>query len=942
MYQEFYNNTIQSNYIKYILQNTHIPTIPFTCNINHITKDCSYIHNNYFVKAKVSQDLTQVLSDIKNDPTKHGEYFITYEPYIFGKRYPGLTTNYVSNSDDYDPETHFYLGQYLKAYKAYYNIDLFPYYNCFSNEVIENIKLEKLDSAPFVSAKEVTSNTKYKVFSIPISLCQEYTIAIDCSEEVLMCPVFVDKNGVLKNQTQILQASLLVAPHDMVHKRSNYIQSRMYFNRPHYFFSPCIPGVYDKAQLTLPQFEKYLRLLIQVPATVDSSIVVLQGHYSNVKSYQDKIINLSINDVEQLLSGVKEKDYFRNTSHSFSAVQKHKLTYYGTPERIFELNPHLIFNPDGQSTDLISYKSSGITKPLVKLDWKKDIIDMNVNEHLIFPQETPCLSIQGKAYNLKSKFLVLSTKLAKTDYLVNKTLFSADTQFTFNINDCAVQPITTSLIFENSNTKDYLVVYANSWVDESYQKVTIKNLNENTKTFLESIGGTITKGSSRTQFICTFPIKFLNQTGTSTLDATSITIDNRSYDTVYWINENIPYVIVNDGDLVEVKAQAISTTGAYKAYESAWSTPVLYQAEVSRKIIPPNVTIDLVGKQIYWQQISGFDYYIKINESNLWESVEGSPYEFPERLSNLTKITLKASTQRDSIDPNDYMEQSIIFKQVSSSLNLKKYFNDSIIQIKSEYDLKLYVNNRSIDLNTKNDLGWTRPISIVSVESVILEVPLTDESLNFQITSNRCSASFNYLDAENSRASKLMMQNIMLDSAYINLDKSLADLENIRLIKTQESIFDLVFAFNADTTLNFKYIDWIEYLQDIDSINYTNKYLNDHLYTNLSLLYINDKVSYAFTNRLIEYLSNNVISHKDLFDKDIQTISEQLKISNSRYYNEIKTNSDWTNYKRIQAFELVNEYAQKSNLNQFKDINGFIDKDSEAALRKFKAEYGKQ
>ena len=170
--------------------------MPFTCNINHITKDCTYIHNNTFVKARKSEDLNQVLADIDRNPANYFNYFINYDKYIFGKRYPGLTTNYISNSDVYDSDTHFYLGQYLKAYKACYGIDLFGYYNCYSNDYLTGIDLVKLDAMPFVTVEE-NSDTNYKIVSVPISLCQEYTIAIDCASEVLFCPAFVGKNGIL-------------------------------------------------------------------------------------------------------------------------------------------------------------------------------------------------------------------------------------------------------------------------------------------------------------------------------------------------------------------------------------------------------------------------------------------------------------------------------------------------------------------------------------------------------------------------------------------------------------------------------------------------------------------------------------------------------------------------------------------------------------------------
>ena len=67
MLQQFYKETLQSQYIKYILNNTYIPTIPFTSNILHITKGNTYIHEGYIVTAKKSDAVAAVIEDIKKD-----------------------------------------------------------------------------------------------------------------------------------------------------------------------------------------------------------------------------------------------------------------------------------------------------------------------------------------------------------------------------------------------------------------------------------------------------------------------------------------------------------------------------------------------------------------------------------------------------------------------------------------------------------------------------------------------------------------------------------------------------------------------------------------------------------------------------------------------------------------------------------------------------------
>ena len=302
MFQKFYTNTIESNYIKYILQNTYIPTIPFVENINHVTKNQLYIFEKYIVRAKKSEEVNEILYQLKNDRSVYTRYFEKFDAYIFGKRYPGITTNYISNTGMYDPETHYYLGQYLRAYKAYYNVDLMPFYNCFSDEYLDNISLVKSTKniPPFISYKN-QSNQNYKIISVPISFCQEYTIAIDSDQEILCVPVFIGKKGILSNLTDKLHNILQLSYHKNLHLRSNYIINKATFKSPFYFYSPCIPGTEDEEQLSLSSYEKYLRLLIRVPITNNSSIVILEGHYLNVPTVCDREVNLDLNELKTKL-----------------------------------------------------------------------------------------------------------------------------------------------------------------------------------------------------------------------------------------------------------------------------------------------------------------------------------------------------------------------------------------------------------------------------------------------------------------------------------------------------------------------------------------------------------------------------------------------------------------------------------------------------------------
>ena len=93
MLQQFYKDTLQSNFIKYLLANTYIPTVHFTANIMHVTKGNTYIYDGYFVTAKKSDAVAAIIEDLNKAKekgsidylNKYDEIFIKHEPYVFGR-----------------------------------------------------------------------------------------------------------------------------------------------------------------------------------------------------------------------------------------------------------------------------------------------------------------------------------------------------------------------------------------------------------------------------------------------------------------------------------------------------------------------------------------------------------------------------------------------------------------------------------------------------------------------------------------------------------------------------------------------------------------------------------------------------------------------------------------------------------------------------------------
>lgn len=111
--------------------------------------------------------------------------------------------------------------------------------------------------------------------------------------------------------------------------------------------------------------------------------------------------------------------------------------------------------------------------------------------------------------------------------------------------------------------------------------------------------------------------------------------------------------------------------------------------------------------------------------------------------------------------------------------------------------------------------------------------------------------------------------------------------------------------------------------------------LNKYCRTPSSLSRVINGKSYAFNNRLIEYLLWNVIDSNESIDKNIERIQKYItsykleKILGHRYKGVQYTNGVWDGNLRRYVFDLV---TSKITNPLCVDINGFIDKDTETLL----------
>ena len=329
MSEKFFTSSLTSKYIKYLLAYTPLPLYPLIEHKQYMVKGCTYIHKTKLLKCTESgifnglseydyehdylycnEDLTVQDSNIKDymqimdytgkefdSPLVVIDYlmyikkvqFAKYSligDYVFGEDLKGITNTFISNTSFYDSDTHKQLGEYLRLLKNYYNMDLMSLYNCYNYTIVDNVQLS--ETYPYVTD---IGNSKNKVMLVPIKFNTTYTIAMDSLAPVLMKAVVYKNNGLVidDSRTEFIANKLI----DRTVKFSNtQFRRPVTFrvdNRLRYQYSSTDS---DEKVKYLQQFEKDLYIAIQVPASLNSTLTVLEGNFSNTD--EQRICDISI------------------------------------------------------------------------------------------------------------------------------------------------------------------------------------------------------------------------------------------------------------------------------------------------------------------------------------------------------------------------------------------------------------------------------------------------------------------------------------------------------------------------------------------------------------------------------------------------------------------------------------------------------------------------
>lgn len=280
MFQEFFTDTLMSRFIKRLIRSTNLPLLHILEDGDKPIHEASYLYKN----------------EIRRYSSNTEYIAYPYDP-------TDITTHYNFHSKHmyYDTETHKQLGEYLRYIKATKGLNLMPYYNCLSYMALPNLTLKKPESSDSPHYTTLSDPT-LKVYAAAIKFGKEYTIAIDSDTPVKIAPVIYHEDfGLISTDatrsnyyTDQLSAAYMEIPNSR-------------FTEPFIFSMPPTEDLPLDLSLSLYAQEKNLYLAIQTDVTNDSSVVILEGDYTN--SWKEISITSTLNsgEIEDLESSNKNK-----------------------------------------------------------------------------------------------------------------------------------------------------------------------------------------------------------------------------------------------------------------------------------------------------------------------------------------------------------------------------------------------------------------------------------------------------------------------------------------------------------------------------------------------------------------------------------------------------------------------------------------------------------
>ena len=350
--QRFDENTLQGLYIQNLLYNYYLPNLRVLEAYRDDPEDkeitgYTFIPDDkerYIYKTTVRRH-NESKNSLENFSPEKDEIIHTFEP---GKKYDNETSNFLSSSNTYTSEVHERLGDYLRFQRDYYNINLMSMYNCFSNVFIDQFSLpiKSTKTSTVVKFTGSTRNQLFKIFSFPVKFGKKYKIYCESpSAENSLQLGFYSNNKLININKDALDSWI----------------NNLSIKNPRLSFAIAYIFEVPNANKELRPFEKYLRAFVQVPISVNSSIVVIEAdpyihdfclnpslilkNYYSQHAFADRLFEFLIGNVitpydpimqnivriQKLLSSSRFEQLYKRKLESYSFgqfdVQMHKFIY---------------------------------------------------------------------------------------------------------------------------------------------------------------------------------------------------------------------------------------------------------------------------------------------------------------------------------------------------------------------------------------------------------------------------------------------------------------------------------------------------------------------------------------------------------------------------------------------------------------------------------------
>lgn len=203
----------------------------------------------------------------------------------FGEAIPNITSTFGANQSYYSTEVHERLGDYLRAYRDYYGIDLMNFYNCYSNRLFENIKLPIKDVATQEDSSQLvtsavwwkssgTIGSKSTCFPIKVGATYHIKIYSKVSGEVKLQPLFCQDGRPMRVTLKLSSENKYLLTQE----------AAKYGHSSDFYFTASLENLLSKdglaeaarAKQKLFSKQRYLNLFVQVPGSDDLRMTVIE------------------------------------------------------------------------------------------------------------------------------------------------------------------------------------------------------------------------------------------------------------------------------------------------------------------------------------------------------------------------------------------------------------------------------------------------------------------------------------------------------------------------------------------------------------------------------------------------------------------------------------------------------------------------------------------